>query len=152
MLRSRALSSETGGSHRTHIPTLRCRGETGSGEVRGHRRDVSSAERGEGDTARVQGLVCTASMPSGTNSRSDGVSVELGRRSGTYWIQMVRCAGVSSTVSPVRLSETVESPQGLPAIADLAKPVEAAGVEISKEDRDVRVQKAPAESSELESD
>ena len=59
----------------------------------------------------------------GTNSRRDGVSVELRRRSGNHWIQMVRCAAKSSTVSLVTLSETVESPQGRPAIADVAKPV-----------------------------
>ena len=65
---------------------------------------------------------------------------------------MARCAAKSSTVSPVTLSETVESPQGLLAIADLAKPVKAADIEISKEGRDARVKNASAESSELESD
>ena len=56
----------------------------------------------------------------------------------------------SSTLSPVTVSETVESPQGLPTIADVAKPVKAAGIEIIKESRDARVKKAPAEPSELE--
>ena len=73
----------------------------------------------------------------GITRRDDGVSVELRRGSGTYCIQMVKCAAKSSTVSPVTLSETIESPQNLPAIADVAKPA---------------TKKAPAEPSELESE
>ena len=79
----------------------------------------------------------------GMTSRDDGVSVELRRGYGTYW--MVECAAKSSTVSPVTLSETIESPQNLPAIADVTKP--ATDIEISEE-----VKKAPAEPSELESE
>ena len=55
------------------------------------------------------------------NSRSDAVSVELRRRSR-------RRTAESSTVSLVTLSETVESPKGLLAVADVAKPVQAADI------------------------
>ena len=48
------------------------------------------------------------------------------------------------TVSIVTLSWTVESLQDLPEIA-VAKPVKAADIEISKEGRDPRAKKAPAE-------
>ena len=65
---------------------------------------------------------------------------------------MVRCAAKSSTVSPVTLSETVGSRKGVPAIADVAKLVQAADIEIRKQGRDPRVKKAPAEPSELESE
>ena len=91
-------------------------------------------------------------VPQSRQPRGEGVSVELRRRSGTYSIQMVRCAAKSSTVSPLTLSETVESPESLRAIADVAKPVQGAGNEISKGDRDARVKKAPAKPSELESE
>ena len=87
----------------------------------------------------------------GKYRRSDGVSVELRRRSGACWMQMVRGAAKSSTVSPVTVSGTVESPQRLPAIADVAQPVKAADVQISGEGRDARVKTAPAEPSKSES-
>ena len=55
-------------------------------------------------------------------------------------------------MSLVTLSKTVESPKGLPAIADVAKPVQAAEIEIGKEGRAARVKKATAEPSALESE
>ena len=58
---SRDIPLETGGSQRTCTPTLQCsraglqrRGEAGSGDLRGNRRHVSSAERGEADRAGVK--------------------------------------------------------------------------------------------------
>ena len=60
-----------------------------------------------------------------------------------------RRAAKSSTVS---LSQTVESRQGLPKIAGVAKPVKAVDIEINKEGRDARVKKTPEEPSELESE
>ena len=65
---------------------------------------------------------------------------------------MVRCNAKLLTVGPVTLSETVETPKGLPVITDVAKPEQAADNEISKEGRVARVKKARQEPSEMKSE
>ena len=57
----------------------------------------------------------------------------------------------NSTAASLLLSETVESPNSLLAIAGVADPVQAASIEISKEGRAARVNKAPTQPSALES-
>ena len=60
--------------------------------------------------------------------------------------QQARLVGVHSN------GDAVESAKGLPAIADVAKPVQAADVQTSKDYRVAPAKKSQAEASELESE